>query len=96
METTTHPSRLPRRLIVLIALAVLTAVAAAMIPAAFYPWLWARMNVFATVFLGIFVEAVPYLILGTLASGLVEVFLDRDQMSKWISGRPVTASVTGA
>lgn len=96
VETTAHPSRLPRRLIVLIALAVLTAVAAAMIPAAFYPWLWARMNVFATVFLGIFVEAVPYLILGTLASGLVEVFLDRDQMSKWISGRPVAASVTGA
>lgn len=83
-------------MIVLIALAVLTAVAAAMIPAAFYPWLGARMNVFATVFLGIFVEAVPYLLLGTLASGLVEVFLDRDQMSKWISKRPVAASATGA
>jgi uncharacterized protein len=96
VETTAHPSRLPRRLIVLIALAVLTAVAAAMIPAAFYPWLWARMNVFATVFLGIFVEAVPYLLLGTLASGLVEVFLDRDQMSKWISRRPLPAAVTGS
>ncbi len=87
---------MPRRLIVFIALAVLTAVAAAMIPAAFYPWLWARMNVFATVFLGIFVEAVPYLLLGTLASGLVEVFLDRDQMSKWISRRPLPAAVTGS
>jgi uncharacterized protein len=96
VETTTHPSRLPRGLILLIALAVLTAVAAAMIPAAFYPWLWGRTNVFATVFLGIFVEAVPYLILGTLASGLVEVFLDRDQMSRWVSRRPVPAAVTGA
>jgi len=36
------------------------------------------------------------LLLGTLASGLVEVFLDRDQMSRWISHRPVAAAVGGA
>ncbi len=96
MEKTAHPSRLPRSIILLIALAALAAVIAPLIPAAFYPWLGSRMNFFATVFLGIFVEAVPYLILGTLASGLTEVFLDRDQMSKWISGRPLAASVTGS
>lgn len=67
-----------------------------MTPAGFFTWLWDRLNVFATVFLGIFVEAVPYLLLGTLASGLVEVFLDRDQMSRWISGRPIAAAVSGA
>jgi uncharacterized membrane protein YraQ (UPF0718 family) len=34
-----------------------------------------QLSVFATVFLGIFIEAVPFLFLGTLASGLVEVFV---------------------
>lgn len=96
VENTTTPNRLPRNLVLLIAVGVLILVAGAMLPAGFFTWLWDRTNVFATVFLGIFVEAVPYLLLGTLASGLVEVFLDRDQMSKWISGRPVAASVTGA
>lgn len=67
-----------------------------MMPAGFFSWLWDRMNVFATVFLGIFIEAVPYLLLGTLASGLVEVFLDRSQMSKWISRRPIASTVGGA
>jgi uncharacterized protein len=96
VETATTPNRLSRNLIVLVTLGVLIFVAGAMLPAAFFTWLWDRMNVFATVFLGIFVEAVPYLILGTLASGLVEVFLDRDQMSKWISTRPAAAAVSGA
>lgn len=96
METTTTAGRLSRKLILSIAFGVLVIVASSMIPAGFFTWLWDRLNVFATVFLGIFVEAVPYLLLGTLASGLVEVFLDRDQMSRWISSRPIAAAVTGA
>lgn len=96
METTTPPERSSRSLILFVTFGVLVFVAGAMLPAGFFSWLWDRTNVFATVFLGIFVEAVPYLLLGTLASGLVEVFFDRDQMSKWISGRPVASSVTGA
>lgn len=96
METTSTSKRLPRQWIVSIASGVLLIVAASMIPAVFFTWLWDRLNVFATVFLGIFVEAVPYLLLGTLASGLVEVFLDREQMSRWVSGRPAAAAVSGA
>lgn len=46
-------------------------------PAAF---LLDRLSTFATIFLGIFIEAAPFLFLGTLASGLVEVYLDRDVM----------------
>ena len=30
-----------------------------MVPSGFFTWLWDRLNIFATVFLGIFVEAVP-------------------------------------
>jgi uncharacterized membrane protein YraQ (UPF0718 family) len=83
-------------LILSITLGILVMVSLSMVPSGFIPWLWDRLNVFATVFLGIFIEAVPYLLLGTLASGLVEVFLDRDQMSKWISHRPIAAAVGGA
>ncbi|HRJ55099.1 MAG TPA: permease [Anaerolineales bacterium] len=96
METTTTPRRLPRNLILLITLGILVLVASSMMPAGFFSWLWDRLNVFATVFLGIFVEAVPFLLLGTFASGLVEVFLDRDQMSRWVSNRPAAAAVSGA
>lgn len=67
-----------------------------MIPPGFPAWLWDKLNIFATVFLGIFVEAIPYLLLGTFASGLVEVFMDQDQMSKWISHRPISAAIGGA
>jgi uncharacterized protein len=91
--TTTRPSR---NLILIISIAVLVITASSMIPVTFFSWLWDRLNVFATVFLGIFVEAVPYLLLGTLASGLVEVFLDRDQIARWVSKRPVAASVSGS
>ena len=37
---------------------------------------------FATVFLGIFIEAVPFLLMGTLASGLVEVFISPEFFQK--------------
>ncbi|MBI5822719.1 MAG: permease [Chloroflexi bacterium] len=96
METATSSKRLPRNLILFTAIGVLLILSISMAPAGFFTWMRGRLNVFSTVFLGIFVEAVPYLLLGTLASGLVEVFLDRDQMSRWISNRPVAAAVSGA
>lgn len=37
---------------------------------------------FSAVFLGIFIEAAPYLLLGTLASGLVEVFFSANELSR--------------
>ncbi len=93
----TTPSRpIPRKLILFILLAILAVVVSSMLPAGFFLFVWNKINVFATIFLGIFVEAVPYLLLGTLASGLVEVFLDRDLMGKWISHRPIAAAVGGA
>ncbi|MBK8619254.1 MAG: hypothetical protein IPN96_19575 [Anaerolineales bacterium] len=85
-----------RSLILSIVIGILLIVVSSMVPAGVFTWLWDKLNIFATVFLGIFIEAIPYLLLGTLASGLVEVFLDRDQMSKWISHRPVMAAVGGA
>jgi uncharacterized membrane protein YraQ (UPF0718 family) len=55
-----------------------------------------RLSVFATVFLAIFIEAVPYLLLGTLASGLVEVFVDREQIARFIPRGNVTSAFAGA
>ena len=95
METTAS-KRLPRNTILLILIVILVAVASSLMPAGSFTWLWDRLNVFATVFLGIFVEAVPYLLLGTFASGLVEVFIDRDGMSRWVSKRPAAAAISGA
>ncbi len=96
MQEITSHRPLPRILIISIAISVLLVVIFSMAPSGFFIWLWNRLNIFATVFLSIFVEAIPYLLLGTLASGLVEVFMDRDQMSKWVSRKPVPAALTGA
>ena len=96
VQRTTSSSGLPRSLIISIVIGILLIIVFSMIPIGFLSWVWDKLNIFATVFLGIFIEAIPYLLLGTLASGLVEVFLDRDQMSKWISHRPIAAAIGGA
>ena len=36
------------------------------------------LQTFTTLFLGIFIEAVPFLLLGTLVSGLIEIFVSRE------------------
>lgn len=50
---------------------------------------------FTTVFLGIFIEAVPFLLLGTMTSGLVEVFISREQMIGIIPRNPILATFVG-
>lgn len=77
-------------------LAVLAAVLFSIVPWSLVLQLATRLNLFATVFLGIFIEALPYLLTGTLISGLVEVFLDRGLMSRVISKQPVPAAISGA
>jgi hypothetical protein len=80
----------------LILLFVLIIVLASIVPWNLFLNLVSRLNLFATVFLGIFIEAMPYLLFGTFISGLVEAFLDRDLMARFISKRPVPAAITGA
>lgn len=72
-----------------IALTVLT-------PPAVSTWILQRLSVFATIFLGIFIEAAPFLLLGTLSSGLVEVFLDRQWMLRLASRQGFLAAFAGA
>ena len=54
-----------------------------------------EITIFTTVFLGIFIEAAPFLLLGTFASGFVEVFISRDDMAKIIPVGILPATIMG-
>lgn len=51
---------------------------------------------FVTIFLGIFFEALPFLLLGTVASGLVEVFLSRETLSRVVPHNRFGSVISGA
>lgn len=48
-----------------------------------------------TVFCGVFLQAVPFLVLGVLVSGLVETFVSRDRLARWLPRRPAGAVLAG-
>ncbi|GAB4478515.1 MAG: permease [Anaerolineae bacterium] len=50
---------------------------------------------FTTIFLGIFFEAVPFLLLGSAASGLVEVFVSREELARLLPRGPFAATLVG-
>jgi len=54
-----------------------------------------QITIFTTVFLGIFIEAVPFLLLGTVASGLVEVFVSREDLARLVPKNPILATLVG-
>lgn len=54
------------------------------------------LKIFATRFLGIFIEAAPFLLLGSLVSGLLEVFVSREDIVRWIPRNPILATTAGA
>ncbi|HUI89931.1 MAG TPA: permease [Anaerolineales bacterium] len=66
------------------------------LPSTAWSWLGQRLAVFATVFLGIFIEALPFLLMGTLSSGLVEVFLSDDWLARSAPRRAIPAALVGA
>jgi uncharacterized protein len=52
-------------------------------------------RIFSTRFLGIFIEAVPFLLMGTIVSGLLEVFVTREDIVRWMPRHPVPATIAG-
>ncbi|OMC45370.1 hypothetical protein A5745_15020 [Mycobacterium sp. IS-2888] len=62
---------------------------------------WLRANVArsdtlataSTVFCGVFVQALPFLGLGVLVSGLIAVFLPPERLVRWLPRRPASAVV---
>ena len=58
--------------------------------------LFDSLSTFTTIFLGIFIEAAPFLLMGTLASGFVEVFFDKDSLARIIPRNAVGGAVVGS
>lgn len=54
------------------------------------------LSIFTTRFLGIFIEAAPFLLLGTLVSGLLDVFVSRDDIARLTPRSPLLATLAGA
>ena len=53
-------------------------------------------TLFSTYFLGIFIEAAPFLLLGALISGLLEAFVQREDLARLIPRRTLPATLVGA
>ena len=58
--------------------------------------LLARIPDFATIFLGIFIEAAPFLLLGTVISGFVEIFLPADIFLRIIPRNSIFNTLLGS
>lgn len=56
----------------------------------------ARLQTFTTVFIGIFIEALPFLLLGVVVSAGIHVFVSPDRVRRLSPRRPLTAALCGA
>ncbi len=54
------------------------------------------IEIFTTRFLGIFIEAVPFLLLGALVSGMIDSFLTADDIARFVPRNPILATIVGA
>ena len=54
-----------------------------------------RFTTFTTIFLGIFIEAAPFLMLGTLASGVVEIFFNQDALRRLLPRNAFMGALAG-
>jgi uncharacterized membrane protein YraQ (UPF0718 family) len=50
-----------------------------------------NLSVAATVFCGVFVQALPFLVLGVLVSGLVAAFVSAERLTRWLPRRTTVA-----
>src|SRR5258706_13117996 len=57
--------------------------------------LGALIVTFSTRFLGIFIEAVSFLLLGSLISGLIGAFVSNDDMARLVPRNPIAATLVG-
>lgn len=55
-----------------------------------------RFQTFVTIFLGIFIEAAPFLLVGSLVSGFIAVFVDHDLLARFLPRRALPAALSGA
>ncbi|MEA4812328.1 MAG: permease [Anaerolineaceae bacterium] len=55
-----------------------------------------KWSTFTSIFLGIFIEAIPFLLLGTIASGLVEVFVEQNKLKAFFPDSPFLSALYGS
>jgi uncharacterized protein len=55
----------------------------------------ATLRIFSTRFLGIFIEAAPFLLMGSVVSGLIEAFVSPAELMRWLPRRRLTATAAG-
>lgn len=60
------------------------------------PFLTQRFQTFVTIFLGIFIEAVPFLLAGSIVSGFIAVFVDQGMVDRFLPRRALPAALSGA
>lgn len=103
MHANTDPHFLPsapsRRLLRRLAWGLATAVGALVVLSAALSSgesLETVISIFSTRFLGIFIEAAPFLLLGTVVSGVIDSFLTPDDIARLVPRNPLLATVTGA
>ncbi|MDR3573469.1 MAG: permease [Anaerolineaceae bacterium] len=61
-----------------------------------WPALFDRLSSFTTIFLSIFIEASPFLLLGSLGSGIVEVFFADQDISRWVPSNALLGAFIGS
>jgi uncharacterized membrane protein YraQ (UPF0718 family) len=54
------------------------------------------LTLFITRFLSVFIEAIPFLLMGTLVSGLIEVFVRKEDVIRFLPRRPILAILAGS
>lgn len=53
----------------------------------------AALSTVGTIFCGVFVQAVPFLVLGVVVSGLIAAFVSPQRLARWLPRRPAVAVV---
>lgn len=90
---TASPALIKRVILVLLAASVLSAAIYQALRAG--NDLYLTTSVFATRFLGIFIEAAPFLLLGSLTSGLIETFVKTDDVLRFMPRSRLGAALGG-
>jgi uncharacterized membrane protein YraQ (UPF0718 family) len=58
-------------------------------------YLLQRFQTFVTIFLGIFIEAVPFLLAGSIVSGVIAVFVDQSMIDRYLPRRALPGAIAG-
>lgn len=66
------------------------------LPDTIFASLGSKIEIFTTIFLGIFIEAVPFLLAGSLVSGIIAVYVNNETIARFVPQRAIPAAFVGA